>query len=70
MKNLSHKDIVLLFSPLKVRDINGLRSFIYRIFLFVISLFVSLSHQYYFSTGYLLVLVTFFNTLRRSVLKN
>lgn len=68
MKNLSHKNIVLIFSPLNVRDINGLRSFIYRLFLFVISLFVSLSHQYYFSTGYLLVLIMFFNTLK-SVLK-
>lgn len=66
MKNMSHKDIVLVFSTVKVGDINGLHSFICRLFLFGF-LFVSLSHQYYFSTGYLLV---FFNSLRKSVLKN
>lgn len=32
MKNISHKDIVLIFSTLKVGDINGLESFICRLF--------------------------------------
>lgn len=35
MKNMSHKDIVLVFSTVKVGDINGLYSFICRLFLFV-----------------------------------